>query len=114
MLQIQQQSGERLEILAAIRRGMPVYDSEEIKRGIATRIYWGADTNNPDSDEFQVTFLGVKSLPPEAATLIREQGCIRVDSGLVNGNFYVLPSQVSFITEEGMFLSVRGDELMMF
>jgi hypothetical protein len=114
MSQVQQQYRERLDILAAIRRGMPVYDSEEIKLGTVTRIYWGADTEYPDSDGFQVTFLGVTSLPPNTATLIREEGCIRVDSGLLNSNYYVLPHQVGYITEEGMFLIVRGDEVMMF
>jgi hypothetical protein len=114
MVQVKQPSGEQLGILAAIQRGMPVYDSEEIKLGTAMHIYWGADTDHPDGDEFQVTFLGAKTLPPEAATLIRHEGCIRVDSGLISGNYYVLPSQVSHITEEGMFLFVRGEQIMMF
>ena len=114
MSQAEQQTQERLDILAAIRRGMPVYDSEYIKLGTVTRIYWGADTAHPNSDDFQVTFLGVSKLPPETATLIREEGCIRVDSGLLAADYYVLPHQVANITEEGMFLLVRGDGVLMY
>jgi hypothetical protein len=114
MAQIQQEPFEGVSVLSEIRRGMPVYDVEFVKLGMVTRIYWGADTEHPDSDDFETTFLGVVSLPPEAAALIRQEGCIRVDTGMIFGNYYVLPYQVGYFTEEGMFLLARGDELMMF
>lgn len=114
MAQIQDQPQERAVTLAKVRRGMPVYDNEYIKLGTVTRIYRGAENDHPDSDDFETTFLGVISLPPEAATLIRQEGCFRVDTGLLFGDYYVVPQQVAYFTDAGIFLHVRGDGLMMF
>jgi hypothetical protein len=114
MAQVQQQSRNRLDILGAVRRGMLAYDNEYIKLGTVARIYWGAEIEHPDSDDFEATFLGVISLSPEKASLFRQEGCIRVDTGLVTGDYYVLPQQVAYISKGGVFLLLHGDGLMLF
>jgi hypothetical protein len=114
MSQAQQQSRDRLDILDAFRRGMPVYDNEYIKVGTVARIYWGADIEHPDSDDFEATFRGVIGLSHEDASLFRLEGCIKVDTGLFTGDYYVLPQQVAYISKESVFLLLRRDGLMLF
>ena len=114
MVQETQQSHVEADVLEVVRRGLPVYDSEYVKLGRVIRIYWGTENEHPDSDDFETLILGVASLPSDAGVLIQQEGCIRVDSGLLFGDYYVLPNQIDYLTEEGIILLARGDELMMF
>ena len=114
MVQETQQSHVEVDALAVVRRGIPVYDSEYIKLGKVIRIYWGAGNEHPDSDDFETFILGVTRLPSDAAVFIQQEGCIRVDSDLSFGDYYILPNQIDYLTEDGIILLVRGDELMMF
>ena len=96
-----------------IRQGTPVYDHENVRLGRVTQVYVGEENNIPAPDDLNVLFLGVIGTPAEVIQLFRQQGCIRVYSGLMYGDYFVLPHQVACSTDDGIVLQVRGDELMM-
>ena len=110
----QTQSQVGAEALEEIRRGVPVYDSEYIRLGTVSRIYWGSEFQHPDSDEFEVFILGVLTMPAEFMEHLRQVGGIRVDTGMLFGDYFVLPHQIGPFTEDGIILLVRGTELAMY
>jgi hypothetical protein len=82
--------------------------------GRVTQVYLGEENYIPAPDDLNVLFLGVIGIPAEVIQLFRQKGCIRIYSGLMYGDYFVLPYQVACSTDYGIILQVRGDELLMF
>ena len=112
MLHVQHQSsGTARLILQEIRLRMPVYDVMEIGLGVVVRVYDQANTEYPLVGRAPI-YPRLDCMPVELASRLRQEGYLEVDSGLLSGDFFILPRQIADVTEKGVFLLLHRDELI--
>ena len=109
MLQVQSESHESDgNFLQAVQLRMAVYDVTKSTLGVVVRVYDGADmlVGRPSIVNC------LDRLPVELAARLRRSGYLEVDSGLLSGDYFVLPHQIANVTDKGVFLLFRRDELI--
>src|SRR5262245_25159733 len=102
MSHVQQQSSAGASSWGRIQPGMPVFDKEFVKIGTI------AQRTQDTKTLFETDLIVV--IPK----YLRALGFIEVASGLVSGNYFVMPQQVVDLTEDGVFLSAHRNSLIQF
>jgi hypothetical protein len=110
------------ELLTNVREGMPVYDSTNEKIGTVRDVYLGSEAGAssepppPSPHSFidhLAQALASTALPDVVRQRLRRKGFIRVDvSGPVAADRYAFASQIRGVSEEGVTLHVRRDDLL--
>jgi hypothetical protein len=113
MLHLEQQSHVRASLVGGIQRGMPVYDVELILLGIVARIHRGQEADEFITKDIE-SLMRSNELDAELIADLRRVGYIEIDTGLLSGNYFVLPHQIADVTEEGVFLLSSEDELLQY
>ena len=115
--------------LRGIREGMKVYDSSNNEIGEVERVMFGDDDpSTPEPEATAVSSRGQRrdtlidniaeafrpdDLPEEVREKLLLQGFIRIDAdGLFAADRYVTPEQIGSVTEDGVVLKVRKEELL--
>jgi hypothetical protein len=103
--------GTNNNILWAIHPGLPVYDISDCVLGNVLRVYDQADTEHPLVGRAPIVRY-LDRFPLEIATRLRRDGYLVVDSGLLAGDYFILPYQIADVTDKGVFLHFRRDKLL--
>jgi hypothetical protein len=115
--------------LRGIREGMKVYDSSNNEIGEVERVRFGEDDPaTPEPEAVDVSDRGDRrdslidniaeafrpdDLPEEVREKLLMQGFIRIDAdGLFAADRYVTPEQIDSVTEDGVMLNVRKEDLL--
>lgn len=95
-------------VLTAVREGSPVYDRDRQRVGIVKHVQFsdGADTPPLNAPRFLTQF------PDEIQARLLEDGFIQVDCGLMWPERCITPEQIASVTEDGLWLNVGSDELL--
>jgi len=107
MLQVQLNSSD---ILLDIQLGMPVYDLAETVLGVVIRVYDSANASQPLAGRAPI-FRHIERFPHKIADRLKRDGYLVVDSGLLSGDYFILPHQITNVTDKGVFLHFRRSEL---
>ncbi len=119
------------ELLAQIKEGMDVYDNDGDKVGTVRTVFVGEADDEAERDaEEQVgapepevygedTFLedtfemieGADEMPEELRERLLRHGYVRIDTGLFSGDRYAMAEQIAGVSDEGVTLTVDGDNL---
>jgi len=118
-------------ILNLVREGMTVYDIHDHKIGKVRNLYYGAtgagprDTeakgvSAPDPgyrdesivDNVAEAFAGDLNIPDVLRNRLLNSGFVRVDTGVLHSDRYVLPEQISHISGDKVYLKTGHDELI--
>jgi hypothetical protein len=113
-------------LLHQVTEQMQVYDVHEEPVGRVAALYYGdspeaatpADT--PVEDELTEGIARdvseimepTEALPEEVRARLRRYGFIRVDAGVLASDVYVLPDDIDHVDDDGVHLSISGDELL--
>lgn len=116
------------DILMDITEGMDVYDSDGDKIGTVERVYFGSEdreepgpesTTAPDPATRGKTFVDVvadifdpQDIPEEVRERLLRRGFLHIDGGVIfDSDYFVLPNEIEGVTEEGVRLRVKEEEL---
>ena len=99
------------DLLHQIQLRMAVYDATDTVLGVVVRVYDGANMQQPLVGRPSIMRC-LDRLPAELAARLRRSGYLEVDSGLLSGDYFVLSSQIATVTEKGVLLLFRRDELI--
>jgi hypothetical protein len=96
------------EALLWIRKGLPVFDCENIKIGKVNYVQLGdvlAESPTAKPQEFY-------HLPPDIQPQLAQDGFVKVDCGLFNRNRIVTPEQIQKMDYEALRLNVTCESLL--
>ncbi|MEZ4869116.1 MAG: hypothetical protein R3C14_47785 [Caldilineaceae bacterium] len=119
-------------ILDHIREGMTVYDSNDHNIGSVATVYFGAASEedltegttpatadaspSPRDNSFVGALADVfdprDQVPDELAERLRYNGYIKIDGGWFGSDRYIMPSQISSVSDEGVYLSTERARLI--
>jgi len=121
---------DRQNILNLVHEGMSVYDSRNHKIGTVRNLYFGATgagPNDPEAkgvsapspdirddsivDEVAQALVG-EDMPDVLRNRLLNSGYVRVDTGVLHSDRYVLPEQISHVDADHVHLKVDRDELI--
>ena len=125
------QESQHSSLLNFIREGMTVYDREDKKIGSVERLYFGS-SSTADQDEYNMPVepgradlprnplmdaiadvFDPNDVPEEMRERLLQRGFIRIDgAGLFAADRYVMPEQISSVSDEAVYLRVAKDELL--
>lgn len=125
------------DVLAYIEEGMQVYGPDDEEIGTVRNIFYGsmgtetmsgpiADAKGPVSgDQFDDTgedslveniaeaFAPEDDIPETVRNRLNREGYITVSgSGILSGDYFILPEQVASVSEERVLLRVNSDDLI--
>lgn len=123
---------DRTDILNFVREGMTVYDSEKNDIGTVESVHFGAAsdanlatgtipaTTAADHAENDETFVDALAevfdpkdeIPEEMADRLRYNGFIKIDGGWFGTDRYVMPNQISSVSDDGVHLSTKRERLI--
>lgn len=117
-------------LLAQVHDGMTVLDANNERIGTVTFVRFGDEVTNdgiaqtataaptdldsePDFLEAVVeTFTGHDDIPEEVRARLLRYGFVRVDTGLLRRDLFVMPGQIAHVHDEHVHLNVIRDQLM--
>ncbi len=108
------------DLMAQVREGMAVYDSDGHKVGKVVSLYMGATSDAPNSGTVPVTTAGSDPMDPNTLDLydpdgrlpdvvrrrMYQAGFIRIDGGLLKGTRYALREQIAGVGEDRIDLNI--------
>jgi hypothetical protein len=114
-------------VLARVQEGMKVFDVETHEIGKVAWVRLGED--DPSTPEIESASPAVEvedssliddiaqafrpdELPEEMRERLLEDGFVRLEGGLLSGDRYILPDQISAVSDEGLILNVDKNELL--
>jgi hypothetical protein len=90
---------------------MPVYDVTDTILGVVVRVYDHTNLQHPLVGRPRLVRY-LDRVPAELLARLHRAGYLEVDSGLLSGDYFVLPHQIANVTDKGVFLLFRCDELI--
>lgn len=123
---------EHTAVLDQIREGMTVYDSERNDIGTVDAVYFGAVSDeeltegtipatatshrDPSDNTFVEALADVfdprDRVPDELAERLRYNGYIRIDGGWFGADRYIMPDQITSVSDEGVYLNTHRQHLI--
>lgn len=110
------------QLMSQVKEGMPVYDSEGKHIGSVDSLHYGqieaATTKGEHNqrDESLIENLAEalapsENMPDELRARLLRHGFIRIDSGILSSDVYVVPENLARV-DEHVHLSIKKDKLI--
>lgn len=125
-------SREHHDVLSQVREGMTVYDSDRNNIGSVDAVFFGAESDqelaagtapatatthrDPSDNAFVESLAEVfdprDQVPDELAERLHYSGYIRIDGGWFGSDRYIMPDQISSVSDESVYLRTKSDHLI--
>jgi hypothetical protein len=96
------------DVMTMIPVGTPVFDKENRKIGDVERVQAASHS----IDEPLTRPIGIMQAPEEVQLRLMKDGFVQIYAGLLWPDRYATPDQIAGITEEGLFLNVSREALL--
>jgi hypothetical protein len=111
---------ERRSPLVNVREGMKVYDIGGDQIGTVQEVYFGsggvtARDESPDNnilDIIETVFGNTYNMPDEVKQRLIRKGYVRIGGGLLTADRFILPEQISAVSDDSIRLRAEDDEIL--